>query len=385
MKTENKKNHKFHFIIVGFFIIAICSISLIISDSSTLAAEAATTSTSLIAVPDTQIIVTATDNSSNPDELLYAINTKQESAFSKNNVFDVKKGNTYIVYVKDKAGNITSKPIKVAADGTVTAASGQVSETGEPISETSTINVTPYEDLDIIKNTPASVENNVSSSGSTAAGSNLNNYPNVISGAGTVIDTSGVSENKEKEFYTIQTKDEKVFFLVIDHEQSAENVYFLDMVTEDDLTSLTKDKEKETSFLQGNSKEIDDEITSDETIKAESDLETKENSLSVTEKEDTKQNTSKSKVLIIFIIAIISGGVYYYFKIYKPKQRLDDADDIEDFEVVDDEDDDVIEFDQESKSNQFDDDDEKDELEKILNDTSVLVEDDEDGLEEVEI
>ena len=44
-------------------------------------------------------------------------------------------------------------------------------------------------------------------------------------GTGTVVDNA--TDQDGKEFYTITTPDENVFFLVIDNQKSAENVYFL--------------------------------------------------------------------------------------------------------------------------------------------------------------
>ena len=45
-------------------------------------------------------------------------------------------------------------------------------------------------------------------------------------GTGTVVDNA--TDDDGKEFYTIQTLDEHVFFLVIDKQRTSENVYFLD-------------------------------------------------------------------------------------------------------------------------------------------------------------
>lgn len=44
----------------------------------------------------------------------------------------------------------------------------------------------------------------------------------------------------EKEFYTIVTPDENVFYLVIDKQRDADNVYFLNAVTESDLMALAE-------------------------------------------------------------------------------------------------------------------------------------------------
>ena len=48
-------------------------------------------------------------------------------------------------------------------------------------------------------------------------------------GTGTVVDKA--TDKDGKEFYTITTPDENIFFLVIDNQKSSENVYFLNAVT----------------------------------------------------------------------------------------------------------------------------------------------------------
>ena len=52
-------------------------------------------------------------------------------------------------------------------------------------------------------------------------------------GTGTVVDNA--TDEDGKEFYTITTADESVFYLVIDKQKTSENVYFLNTVTTDDL------------------------------------------------------------------------------------------------------------------------------------------------------
>ena len=53
----------------------------------------------------------------------------------------------------------------------------------------------------------------------------------------------------EKEFYTIVTPDENVFYLVIDKQRDADNVYFLNAVTESDLMALAE-KDGDTTTAQ---------------------------------------------------------------------------------------------------------------------------------------
>ena len=57
-------------------------------------------------------------------------------------------------------------------------------------------------------------------------------------GTGTVVDNATDADGKE--FYTITTADESVFYLVIDKQKTSENVYFLNTVTTDDLLPLAE-------------------------------------------------------------------------------------------------------------------------------------------------
>lgn len=56
-------------------------------------------------------------------------------------------------------------------------------------------------------------------------------------GTGTVVEQT---DEDGKEFYTIMTADENVFYLVIDRQRETENVYFLNAVTEADLLPLVE-------------------------------------------------------------------------------------------------------------------------------------------------
>ena len=56
-------------------------------------------------------------------------------------------------------------------------------------------------------------------------------------GTGTVVEQT---DEEGKEFYTIMTPDENVFYLVIDRQRETENVYFLNAVTEADLLPLVE-------------------------------------------------------------------------------------------------------------------------------------------------
>lgn len=55
---------------------------------------------------------------------------------------------------------------------------------------------------------------------------------------------------KGKEFYTIQTASEKIFYLVIDRDGEDEKVYFLTEVSENDLLNTTTDNSETLPKIQ---------------------------------------------------------------------------------------------------------------------------------------
>src|SRR5699024_3269859 len=51
-------------------------------------------------------------------------------------------------------------------------------------------------------------------------------------------------ESDSRQFITFKTKDEKMFYLIIDHDKEQDNVKLLTDVKESDLESLVKEKDK---------------------------------------------------------------------------------------------------------------------------------------------
>lgn len=142
-------------------------------------------------------------------------------------------------------------------------------------------------------------------------------------GTGTVVDNA--TDDDGKEFYTIQTLDEHVFFLVIDKQRTSENVYFLDAVTEKDLLSLAQ-AEKEPETVEPEPKPT--------TAPQEPTAEPKPELAPKPEKENSPVGT----ILLVLAVAVIGGGAGWYFKIYRPKHQAPDLDEEEtNFEAEDDE------------------------------------------------
>lgn len=142
--------------------------------------------------------------------------------------------------------------------------------------------------------------------------------PFTPAGTGTVVDNA--TDGDEKEFYTIETPDGNVFYLIIDRQRDNQNVYFLNAVTESDLLSLAK---------TGNGKTITGPTKPEVTPPVEP---------TPKPSEQPKQENQGDTGTIIFVVlaVLIAGGAGYYFKIYRPKQQAPDEFDEDEIEFEDD-------------------------------------------------
>ncbi len=151
-----------------------------------------------------------------------------------------------------------------------------------------------------------------------------------------------------KEFYTIQTASDKVFYLIIDRDGEEEMVYFLTEVTENDLLNTTSDNSE---TLPKNSAALESAIPSDESAlpnnNADQEKEQEENS--VEEKEEPEEEipekaepeedaenepSSMFSYLIMGIFAAAFIGGAYYFKVVRKKKEdfIEDEDEDEEDE-----------------------------------------------------
>lgn len=158
---------------------------------------------------------------------------------------------------------------------------------------------------------------------------------------------AGEKEKSEtgKEFYTIQTASEKVFYLIIDRDGEEEVVYFLTEVTENDLLNVTADN---SDTLPQNSAALESAIpvTEGALPNNNGEQETEEEAAEEAA-EDGEENTEEPEpepektgenpmatyaILGIVAVAAIGGG--YYFKVVRKKKEefLDEDDDEEDEE-----------------------------------------------------
>ena len=124
--------------------------------------------------------------------------------------------------------------------------------------------------------------------------------PFTSDGTGTVVDNA--TDEDGKEFFTITTADEAVFYLVIDRQRSTENVYFLNAVTVSDLMALAEqDQEPE---AQPPVTEPDPEPEPDPAPEPE-----------------PQKSGGAGMLLAALAVLALGGGAGWYFKIYRPKQQ----------------------------------------------------------------
>ena len=167
---------------------------------------------------------------------------------------------------------------------------------------------------------------------------------------------SGEKEKSEtgKEFYTIQTASEKVFYLIIDRDGEEEMVYFLTEVTENDLLNVTADNSetlpKNSAALESaipttegalpnNNTVAQDKEPEENTENAESTEEDAEDAQSTEETAEPEQENPAASYLLMGGLAAAFIGAAYYFKVVrKKKEDFLDEDDEEDEEEYENED-----------------------------------------------
>ena len=139
-----------------------------------------------------------------------------------------------------------------------------------------------------------------------------------------------------KEFYTITTPSEHVFYLVVDKQRDSENVYFLDAVTEKDLLALA---ESDGADAGGSTPSTPEAQTCTCKVKCEpgavdtacpvckNDLtgctaKAAEPSGEPAPEEPAKaEPKSNTGVIVILLLVVLgAGAVGYYVKVVKPKK-----------------------------------------------------------------
>ena len=134
-----------------------------------------------------------------------------------------------------------------------------------------------------------------------------------------------ISDSEYLQFITVTARNGNVFYVVIDRQNSNDNVYFLNTVDESDIAALVEDYTP---------------LAVETPAPAPSASAMPEESPQAEEKpvEGLPNGVSGNMIIVILALVGIGGLAAYYFKIYLPKKKLEDADDLDDFEFVNDED-----------------------------------------------
>ena len=232
-------------------------------------------------------------------QLLYAIDSDAPEAFGTSSEFTVEKGSEHTIYVKDAAGNISAQVYRV-----------------------------PDAEMDMEVNigysntSSAAMVTEEEKAAAEAGGGNV---------AEQVITDTG--NTAERQFFTVTTKNDHVFYIVVDQSRSDNNVYLLDQVTDEDLLDLAAGVE---------------ETDKSSVFSAKAEKETAAPEPAVQEQEPKQEKKSGGDLLFWLAMVLLAAGAFYYYKIYKPKQETrkedSDAKDLDEFEAEEEEDGERLDF-----------------------------------------
>lgn len=148
-----------------------------------------------------------------------------------------------------------------------------------------------------------------------------------------------VTDNENLQFITITARNGSEFYIIIDKGAQSENVYFLNTVDESDLAALVEDYVPEQTTQQ----QPEPSSTPDaEPAEPEQEQEKQP-------EPDTENTNSSFMFLIVLVLAGGAGLAVYYFKVFRPKKKLEQADDIEDFEFEETENEEALDEETEDK------------------------------------
>ena len=131
-----------------------------------------------------------------------------------------------------------------------------------------------------------------------------------------------VTDNEDLQFITVTARDGNEFYIIIDKGAQTENVYFLNTVDESDLAALVEDYTPEQAAEQ----QQPEPSSTPDAEPAEPEQEQEKQP-----EPDTENTNSSFLFLIVLVLAGGAGLAVYYFKVFRPKKKLEQADDIEDF------------------------------------------------------
>lgn len=147
-----------------------------------------------------------------------------------------------------------------------------------------------------------------------------------------------VTDNENLQFITVTARDGSEFYIIIDKGAQSENVYFLNTVDESDLAALVEGYTPEQTTEQQQPEPSGTPSTEQAQPEQEKQPE-----------QDTENSNSSFLFLIVLVLIGGAGLAVYYFKVFRPKKKLEQADDIEDFEFEETENEEVSDEEQKEK------------------------------------
>lgn len=121
-------------------------------------------------------------------------------------------------------------------------------------------------------------------------------------------DLGDAIKSGKKDFYTIHTKNNNTFYLVIDHAGNVDNVYMLSLIDENDLSDFIKESEKKPE------KQQQVVVLPEPTTQPQTEP--------VVTPEPKTENNGNLMTLVVF--ALVGGGAaFFYFKVYKPRKEAE--------------------------------------------------------------
>lgn len=174
-----------------------------------------------------------------------------------------------------------------------------------------------------LSSSSAAQSSTASSAASLGTSSGTSLKPLTPDGTGTVIDN--VTNEDGKEFFTITTPSKHVFYLIIDRQKNAENVYFLDAVTDKDLLALAKSDNEDVSGSSSSKTASALETSSAPTVSTPT---VSSNS------QPEKQNGSAGIAAVAALAAVLVGAAVWFFKFRKPGKKDKSRPDPDDYDYT---------------------------------------------------
>lgn len=112
-----------------------------------------------------------------------------------------------------------------------------------------------------------------------------------------------VTGDDSKQFITVRTKNNQTFFVVIDRQGSAQNVYMLSMIDENDLEKFLDEEEKDKGVLTIPEEKEEDEVNATADVKPE-----------------VKEKRGNGGLIAALLFIVVIVGAYYFLKI-RPKRK----------------------------------------------------------------